>query len=278
MSSQSEEITRKAKSNLAFTLIDLPETERRHMAEFYAFCRTVDDIVDEPGMTSEQRHAALDRWKLLVQGQVEAANELEGDVVRLVRELELDPEPMVELIEGCRCDILPKQPQNRQELLGYTYRVASCVGLTSTKILGASEAAFPYAVALGHALQLVNIIRDIAEDYKKHGRVYLPTEDMVAFSYTMEDLAQGIHSPQLQSLLEYEAALATKFFREAEGLYAQLSAKDRNALIPTLAMAMIYGKILEKMKADGFHVFAKRYRVNMFQKLWYLFRARLGIS
>ncbi len=276
--SQAAEITRKAQSNLAFALIDLPETERRHMAEFYAFCRTVDDIVDEPGMTDDERHSALTRWEKVILGTADDLNELESDVSRLITELSLDITPMMKLIAGCRADINPVQPKTREELLQYTYCVACCVGLTSTRVLGASEAAFPYAIAMGHGLQMVNIIRDVAEDYKQHGRIYLPEEDLERFQYSRHDIAAAVHSPKLQALLQYEAELAEQFFAEAEELYAELSPQDRNALIPAQAMGLIYGNILAKMKADGFHIYAKRYRLNTFQKLWYLFRARLGIS
>ena len=143
---QAQTITSKAKSNLAFALIDLPEEERRHMAEFYAFCRS---------------------------------------------------------------DICQQQPLNRDELLDYTYCVACCVGLTSARIMGAGEAAYPYAIALGHALQMVNIIRDVAEDCGKSNRIYLPREDMDRFGYTLEDLRGRVYSPQLQELLQYEADLAS---------------------------------------------------------------------
>ena len=85
---------------------------------------------------------------------------------------------MLHLIEGCRSDICQQQPRSRDELLDYTYCVACCVGLTSARIMGAGEASYPYAIALGHALQMVNIIRDVAEDCGKSNRIYLPKEDM----------------------------------------------------------------------------------------------------
>ncbi|MEG2236808.1 MAG: phytoene/squalene synthase family protein [Akkermansia sp.] len=276
--SQASTITRKAKSNLAFALIDLPEEERRHMAEFYAFCRLVDDIVDEPGMTPEQRHDALNRWISVVTQQASELNELEADLTRLITELKLDLAPMLRLIEGCRGDIAPVQPKNKEELLAYTYSVASCVGLTSARILGASEAAFPYAVSLGHALQLVNIIRDMSEDYHQHERIYMPADDMKKYGYTVEDIKNKVHSPALTKMLRHEAKLARQFFTEAENIYTTLSPEDKSALIPAQAMSLIYGTILDKMKDDGFNIYAKRYRVNTFHKLWLLFRARLGIS
>lgn len=276
--SQAKEITSKAKSNLAFALIDLPEEKRRHMAEFYAFCRTVDDLVDEPGYTDEERHASLDRWVNVVEGKAQYLNELEQDVTNLINSLDLDIKPMLKVIDGCRADIHQKQPQTRKELLEYSYCVASCVGLTSARIMGASEKSYPYAVTLGHALQMVNIIRDVAEDYFKHGRVYLPADDMAEFGYTLDDIKNSVYSPKLHQLLSYEAQFADELFREAEAIYSKLPAKDKSALIPAQAMALIYSTILAKMKADGFHVFAKRYRVNTFHKLWLLFRARLGVN
>lgn len=276
--SQAKEITSKSKSNLAFALIDLPEEKRRHMAEFYAFCRIVDDLVDEPGYTEQERNTSLDRWENVVKGNAEHLNELEQNITDLIASLKLDIAPMLQIIEGCRSDIRQKQPRTRADLLDYSYRVAACVGLTCLPILGASAKAKPYATALGHALQIVNILRDIAEDRAKHNRIYLPEEDMRHFGYTPEDLENSVYSDNLRNLLNHEAEWAGEFFREAESAYATLPKEDKNALVPAQAMALIYKTILERMKSDGFHVFAKRYRVNTLHKLWLLFRARLGIS
>lgn len=276
---QAQTITSKAKSNLAFALIDLPEEERRHMAEFYAFCRTVDDIVDEPGMTPRERHDALNRWVEVINGgEGLELTELEEDIIALIQDLELDTTPMLHLIEGCRSDICQQQPRSREELLDYTYCVACCVGLTSARIMGAGEASYPYAIALGHALQMVNIIRDVAEDCGKSNRIYLPKEDMDRFGYTLEDLRCRVYSPRLQELLKYEADLAETFFAEAEREYNLLSPEDKAALIPAQAMALIYHTILDKMKASGFRIFDIRYRVNTFHKLWLLFRTKLDID
>ena len=276
---QAQTITSKAKSNLAFALIDLPEEERRHMAEYYAFCRTVDDIVDEPGMTPQERHNALNRWIKVINGeQGLELSELEEDIVALIQDLDLDTTPMLHLIEGCRSDISQQQPLTRDELLDYTYCVACCVGLTSARIMGAGEESYPYAIALGHALQMVNIIRDVAEDCNRSNRIYLPKEDMERFGYTLEDLRNGVYSPQLKELLQYEADLAEQFFRDAEEEYNRLSPEDKAALVPAQAMSLIYHTILDKMKAGGFRIFDIRYRVNTFHKLWLLFRTKLDID
>ena len=273
---ESDTITRNAKSNLAFTLANLPEDVRIHMSQFYAFCRIVDDIVDEPGMSPQQRHAALDRWVSVVTGAVEPEPGIEREVRTLIDDLHLDTAPMLELIAGCRGDISPVQPATRKELLAYSYKVAACVGLTSATVMGASDAARDYAVALGYALQLVNILRDVAEDCRKYGRFYLPQDDMELFGVTREDIADQRYNYRVRQLLAYEAALAEKYFCEAEELYQALSAEDRNALIPAQAMSLIYHTILEKMQADEYRVFEQRYSVGNFRKLWFMLRARLG--
>ena len=273
---ESDTITRNAKSNLAFTLANLPEDVRIHMSQFYAFCRIVDDIVDEPGMDPQQRHAALDRWVTVVTGAVEPDAGIEREVRTLIDDLHLDTAPMLELIAGCRGDISPVQPATRKELLAYSYKVAACVGLTSATVMGASDAARDYAVALGYALQLVNILRDVAEDCRKYGRFYLPQDDMELFGVTREDITEQRYNYRVRQLLAYEAALAEKYFCEAEELYQALPAEDRSALVAAQAMSLIYHTILEKMQADEYRVFEQRYSVGNFRKLWFMLRARLG--
>lgn len=273
---ESDTITKNAKSNLAFALVNLPEEERVHMAQFYAFCRLVDDIVDEPGMTPEQRHAALDRWVAIVTRTAEPEPGVEAEVRTLIDDLSLDTAPMLELISGCRSDITPVQPADRKEFLAYCYKVACCVGLTSATVMGAGPAARDYAVALGYALQIVNILRDVAEDCAEHDRFYLPEDDMELFGVTRDDIRNQRYDYRLRQLLAYEAALAEKYFAEADDLYQALGAEDKNALIPAQAMSLIYHTILEKMQDDEYRVFERRYRVGNFRKLWFLLRARLG--
>ncbi len=274
--SEANTITKNAKSNLAFTLLDLPPEKRMHMAQFYAFCRIVDDIVDEPGMTEQERHSALNRWEGIVKGTTEPQPGIETEVSQLVTTLQLNIAPMLELIEGCRGDIAPHQPETREGMLAYAYKVASCVGITSATVMGASPQAHDYAVALGYALQLVNILRDVAEDCRKYGRFYLPKQDMELFGVTHEDIRNQNYNYRVRQLLAYEAALAEKFFGQAEELYQQLPVEDRNALIPAQAMSLIYHNILAKMADDEYRVFERRYNVNNFRKLWFLLRARLG--
>ena len=137
--SEADTITSNAKSNLAFTLMDLPEERRKNMARLYAFCRIVDDIVDEPGMSSDERHAALDRWTAVITAQAEPMPGIETEVQKLMEEIQLDPAPMRELIAGCRGDISPVQPSTREDMLHYAYQVAACVGISSAAVMAAES-------------------------------------------------------------------------------------------------------------------------------------------
>ena len=274
--SDADTITKNAKSNLAFTLVDLPEERRQNMARLYAFCRIVDDVVDEPGMSSDERHTALDRWEAIITCQAEPLPGIESEVQKLVVEQQLDTTPLLELIAGCRADISPVQPATRNELLHYAYQVAACVGISSAAVMGASPAAHGYAIALGYALQLVNILRDVGEDCSKHGRIYLPADDMELFGVTTDDIRNLRYNYRVRQLLAYEAALAEKYFCEAEELYQALSPEDRTCLIPAQAMSLIYHTVLEKMQDDEYRVFERRYSVNNFRKLWFLLRARFS--
>lgn len=274
--SESDTITHNAKSNLAFTLANLPEKTRIHMAQLYAFCRLVDDIVDEPGMTPTERHAALDRWRDVITRRVPPTQGVETEVITLLDDLHPDLSPMLDLIEGCRSDINQRQPRDIRELLSYCYRVASCVGLTSATVMGAGAAAHDYAVTLGYALQMVNILRDVEEDCHKYNRFYLPSADMELFGVTPEDIRERRYSYRLRQLLAYEAALAESFFEKADELYQALPAADRTALIPAQAMKLIYHTILEKMAADEYRIFEQRYSVNTIRKMWFLLRARMS--
>ncbi|MBR7109089.1 MAG: squalene/phytoene synthase family protein [Akkermansia sp.] len=212
----------------------------------------------------------------MVTAQTEPQPGIETEVAQLIAKLQLDPAPMLELIDGCRSDISPVQPETREGLLAYAYKVASCVGITSAKVMGASDRARQYAIALGYALQLVNILRDVADDCRKYGRFYLPKADMELFGVTHDDIRNQRYNYRVRQLLAYEAALAEKFFGEAEEHYQKLPVEDRNALIPAQAMSLIYHNILNKMQDDEYRIFERRYSVNNFRKLWFLLRARLG--
>ncbi|MEY3897728.1 MAG: hypothetical protein RLZZ214_3249 [Verrucomicrobiota bacterium] len=268
--SAASEITRKAKSNLAFALNILPRERRDDMVVFYAFCRTMDDLADDAGVPDEQRALSLDSWKNGLLHGFQAPDEFQQEVISLRDRREIPTELLVAIIDGCRMDLQPQRFQTWDDLSGYIWKVACAVGLVSIRIFGCTDPGSErYAVALGHALQLTNILRDIGEDLSNGRRIYLPLEDLARFQYTEQDLIERLHDDRFLALMDYEATRAEDYFREAE---AALTAVDRAALLPARIMAEIYHLLLVKMREDRFHVFEKRYQVSKARKLAILSR------
>lgn len=263
--SVASQITRKAKSNLAFALSILPRERREDMVVFYAFCRTMDDLADDPGIVVEDRVRALDIWEKGITDGFESPEEFQCEVISLRDRRQIPNELLVAIIDGCRMDLQPQRFETWEDLSGYIWKVACAVGLVSIRIFGCQNPASErYAVALGHALQLTNILRDIEEDLANGCRIYLPLEDLASFGYSEQDLVARVRDDRFLALMNHEALRAETYFREAA---EALPAIDRKALIPARIMAEIYHRLLDQMRADRFRVFEKRYRVSKARKL-----------
>ncbi len=263
-------ITRRAKSNLAFALRALPADRRADAVTFYAFCRTIDDLADDRSRPVAERRAALDAWSAGLAEGFAAPGELEAAVLGLRDRLAIPNELLLAIVDGCRSDLAPQRFATWQDLRHYSWKVACAVGLASLRVFGATRPeAEPYAVALGHALQLTNILRDVGEDLANDGRVYLPLEDLARFGYPEADLRARVHDHRFLALMEFEAARAETLYQEAAGL---LPASDRRALLPARVMHEIYATLLERMRRDGFRVFDRRYRISTARKLAILSR------
>jgi phytoene synthase len=259
------EITRKAKSNLAFALGILPKERRDDMVVFYAFCRVIDDIADDAEIPLAERKAALSEWKHGLEHGFERPNEFQQEVVELRDRRQLPTDLLVAIIDGCRMDLKPQRFGTWEDLSQYTWKVACAVGLVSIRIFGCKDPlSEKYAVALGHALQLTNILRDVGEDLANGGRIYLPLADLARFQYTERDLIGRVYDGRFLALMQYEADRAEAFYREAAEALTDL---DRSALVPAQIMGEIYHAVLAKMRADGYKVFHKRYRISGARKL-----------
>lgn len=263
--STASEITRKAKSNLAFALKILPPERRQDMVIFYAFCRTMDDLADDPGFTAAERAAALDQWENGIALGFENPTEFQKDVLGLRNRLRIPNHLLTAIIDGCRMDLEPRRFETWDDLSAYIWKVACAVGLVSIRIFGCEHpGSEKYALNLGHALQLTNILRDVREDHDNGGRIYLPLEDLGRFGYTEADLAAGIQNDRFHALMAFEAERAESYFSKAAG---DLPHQDRRALVPARIMGETYHGLLEKMRKDGFRVHEKRYRVSSARKL-----------
>lgn len=267
---EADQITRKAKSNLAFALRVLPAGRREDMVLFYAFCRTLDDLADQLDQSPDWRREQLCAWRDGLMGGFSSPNSLQSQVEEMIERCELPRELLAAIAEGCLMDLGPVRYRTWENLSEYIWKVSCAVGLVSIRLFGCvdpkSEA---YAVALGHALQLTNIMRDVREDYENGARIYLPQEDLERFGYEEKDVAQRCEDRRFQALMEVQAERALRYFREAAELMPEV---DRKALLPARIMAAVYESLLHAMIRDGFGVFRKRYKVSLLRKLWIVVR------
>ena len=266
------------RSNLALTFICLPKHKRADMNVFYTFCRLVDDIADSETLLPGEKAALLSAWRDAVQQPVGAdvpTTRLVRQVHALIAKYRLPPEHLLEIITGVEMDIHAQQYATFEQLRTYCYRVASVVGLVSIEIFGYQDAsAKKYAVDLGLALQLTNIIRDVGVDLDNGGRIYLPIEDLERFDLSPADLRARTYDQRFRSLMDFEAQRAQGFYDAA---VRQLSARDRRSMVAAETMRVIYWKILRDMRRDGFRVFEHRYRLNKAQKVWTLLLTALRV-
>ena len=258
-------ITRASKSNLALAFVALPRERRDDITVFYAWCRVIDDIADDPGQPPDQRRAALDLWRQALSHAVGGESPLAEPIRALIAKYRLGLEHFLDIIAGVEMDLEGVSYATWDDLRLYCYRVASAVGLVSIEIFGYRDAACKtYAVELGLALQLTNILRDVGQDFANGGRIYLPREDLARFGYTAEDLAAGRHNDAFLALMRHETERALAFYRSAE---AALPPHDRRTMVAAEIMRAVYRRLLDRIVRDGFHVLTRRYALSRWEKI-----------
>ena len=257
------EITRASKSNLAFAFIAMSGARRRDITTFYAFCRVIDDIADDDRRDQETKRRELAIWRQSLRGEFANEPALAKPVRQLLSTYPITPEMLEEIITGVEMDVDIRRYAAWDELRVYCHRVASAVGLVSIEIFGyKNPQCRDYAIALGLALQMTNIIRDVAADLKAD-RIYLPQEDLARFNYREDDLRNGVTDSRFIQLMNLEAARAESLFAEATNL---LPPEDRRSMLPAEIMRSIYHALLRRMKLDNFRIFEKDYRLSKIEK------------
>ena len=257
-------ITKASKSNLALAFVALPPERRQDITAFYAFCRLVDDIADDPTLAVAEKRRRIELWRESVGDRFAGEPPIAEAIREIIRKYMIQRRLFGEILDGVEMDLEPRRYATFEELQGYCYRVASAVGLVSIEIFGyQNEGCKEYAVALGTALQLTNILRDIREDWENGERIYLPMEDLERFQYREADVAGRVHDDRFLRLMNFEADRALTFYKKAAEV---LPAEDRRSMTPARIMAEVYGRILRKMRAQGFRVYEKRYRLGTLRK------------
>jgi phytoene synthase len=258
MMQHSRAITRKSASNLALAFVLLPQAKRDAMSALYAFCREVDDVADEASVPVEKRRDQLSAWRADLRRACD--NEVPQFAVNLelqpvIRQYHLPFALFDELIKGCEMDLEDQRYKTFDQLELYCHRVASVVGLLSIEIFGYhNPACRDYAVYLGKALQLTNILRDVRTDAER-GRIYLPLDDLEKFGVAPDEILRSVYSDRYRKLAAHLAARARDFYRLAR---EALPAEDRRTMVAAELMGSVYWQLLQKLDSGGFDVFGPR--------------------
>ncbi len=259
------QVARRSRSNLAAALFWMPKSRRRDMHIFYAFCRMVDDDADDPHLSSEEKHRRLDIWQDALDGPTSDESPCMSDVRDLFARYRIDLSLPKEIIEGVRMDISPRRYPDFQALKVYCHRVAGVVGLVSVRIFGCTHAdSLQYAETLGQALQLTNILRDVGEDLRNGGRIYLPEADLQQCGYSPEELVQGVRNAGFMRVMKLETERANGFYKSAAALVHPI---DRAALFPARLMSSLYHLLLRKLARKNFPVFGPPLRLSIADRL-----------
>jgi len=263
-----EQIVRRAKSNLAFALACLPKERRRDMISFYAFCRVADDIADATDVSEEEKDKELTRWKQCVEEGRPPGHLVLDEVLLLPQKYGFPRAWLVEIIDGVASDITKTRYQTFEELLAYCYKVASVVGLVSIEIFGhTNPATRDYAINLGYALQFTNIIRDVGQDARDTGRIYLPQSELKKFGVLESEILDARPSERFTKLMDFQYRRARDYYDAAQ---KALPPEDRKNMVASEIMAAIYSRILEKLRNERYPVFQKRCRLSNVHKVWIL--------
>jgi 15-cis-phytoene synthase len=262
------DLTKRSGSNFYYSFLFLPKPRRDAMYTVYAFCKAVDSAVDEPPPGSDPKEE-LRRWKEELE---EAYNgsptwPIMISLAHHVKQLSIPKAYFDELIKGVEMDLATTRYATFEELSLYCYRVASVVGLICLHVFGpTSPHAQDYAVDLGMAFQLTNILRDLGTDAEQD-RIYLPQEDLARFEYSETELLQRHDNRQLRELIHFEVNRAREFYGKAQAALSCLPKSDRRALSVAEIMRAVYSRILERIDRPDHAIFGPRVRLSTSHRL-----------
>ena len=252
---QSQTITQKSASNLALAFVMLPRPKRDAMSALYAFCREVDDVADEETRPVAERREQLSAWREDIRRACENKSPqfpLNQEFQPVIQQYGLRFELFDELIKGCEMDLDTLRYRTFDDLDLYCYRVASVVGLLSIEVFGyRNPACRDYAVCLGKALQLTNILRDVRNDSAR-GRIYLPEDELRKFKVEESEILDSVYSERYFALANSVALRARHFYQMA---LKTLPPEDRRSMVAAELMGSVYWRLFQKLERKRFNVF-----------------------
>uniref|UniRef100_A0A7V3E785 Squalene synthase HpnD n=1 Tax=Ignavibacterium album TaxID=591197 RepID=A0A7V3E785_9BACT len=266
MIESAKQISKESKSSFYYAFNLLPEKQRDAMNTVYAFCRKTDDIVDDLSVPDDIKYEKLRKWRLEFEKAFAGRSEypLLNKLGRTISNFNIPLDPFFELIKGMEMDLQKNRYKSFDDLLVYCYRVASTVGLMCIEIFGyKNPSTKDFAVNLGIALQLTNILRDLGKDAEQ-GRIYLPQEDLLRFNYSETKLYNKISDENFKQLMKYEVERAKNYFDKAT---QSLDLDDKKTMFAARAMQHIYYRMLERIVRSDYDVLNNEIKVKKIEKV-----------
>ncbi|MGE3539568.1 MAG: presqualene diphosphate synthase HpnD [Candidatus Tectimicrobiota bacterium] len=270
------QITRQHAKNFYYAFLFLPPAQRDAIYTVYAFCRYCDDLADDATQVPTTQQTLIEDWKQELDNCYigKATHRITRALQQTVAQYAIPKAHFEDLIRGVEMDLTIQRYATFADLEQYCYRVASAVGLACLPIFGATQPAVQqYARAIGIALQLTNIMRDVREDAER-GRIYLPLEDLHAFHYTEADLLAQRYTAEFVALMRFQQQRALRYYHQAA---ACLPAAERSHLVAPEIMAAIYQTTLRKIVRQQYNVFRGRTTVPTLHKVLIALRVFLHI-
>ena len=267
-----QRVARKQAKNFYYAFRTLPTPKRRAIYATYAFCRMCDDIADEDMPIDEKRRQFSETRNLLTESLRRTGSEVGNDALPpefaalsdATAAFGIPHHYYTQVIEGVESDLVKTRFENFEELKAYCYQVASVVGLICIEVFGyEDEAAREYAIDMGIAMQLTNILRDIKEDAERD-RIYIPLDEMARFGYSEDDLKQGIIDERFRSLMALQVNRARDYYQRSQKLFPLI---DAGARACPKVLHLAYRSILDRIDAQGYDVFSQRIGLTTFEKL-----------
>ncbi|MBS1517334.1 MAG: squalene/phytoene synthase family protein [Bacteroidetes bacterium] len=257
-----------SRSSFFYSFSLLPKEKNEAINTVYEFCRETDDIVDENNSSADIKKSRIQEWKTELEEAIKNQNSkfsLLNKVSSVMKKFSIPSEPFFDLIKGMELDIAKNRYNTFGELNDYCYKVASTVGLMSIEIFGyKNPKTKDFAVNLGIALQLTNILRDIKTDAAL-GRIYIPLEDLEKFNYGENELMNLSYNEKFRNLMKFECERAHSYYRKAN---ESLTEDDKGLMFAARIMQHIYFRILKKIEKRNYNVFEETVKVSKLKKIF----------
>jgi len=266
MEDSADSIMKKSKTNFMYSSLFMPVEKQDAIKIIYSFCRHSDDIVDDEYSDINTKKENLENWRNEFVNSLNKNSKIKilNDLNDVIKRYKIHPDIFTDLLKGMEMDLNKSRYKTFEDLLTYCFYAASTVGLMTIEVYGYKDKAIKeFAVNLGIALQLTNILRDVKKDAAA-GRIYLPQDDLEQFGCTEKDILESNYNDNFKKLMKFQCDRARSYYKKADNF---LMKSEKGNMIPPRIMEHIYFRLLKKIEKSDYNVFAGKIRISNFKKI-----------